>query len=132
MIVLFGCGQMGTQLAIDLEARGEQVIMIDPDRFKLEELSKSFKGQLVMGLGIDREVLKRGCIEKTKVFIAVSRDINTNIMAAQVAKNIFKVPRVIARIENAELVDLYISMGIEAVSPTAQAAKHIETLIERS
>lgn len=129
MIIVFGCGQMGSQLAKDLEAQGETVTVIDPDRGPLEELAKHFTGRLVMGLGIDTEVLRRASIEQAKCFIAVSRDINTNIMAAQVAKLIFKVPRVVARVENEDLVKLYRGMGIEAVSPTAQAAKHIEDLI---
>lgn len=131
MVVVFGIGQMGRQLAIDLAARGEVVTAIDPERAPLEDLSKTFNGRLVMGLGIDCEVLRRGDIEKADCFIAASRDINTNIMAALVAKRIFNVPRVIARIESPELVELYRSLGIDAVSPTAHAAKFIENLVER-
>ena len=129
MIIVFGCGQMGSRLCKDLDEQGETVTVIDPERAPLEDLAKHFSGRLVMGLGIDTEVLKRANIEQADSFIAVSRDINTNIMASLVAKLIFKVPRVVTRIEDEELVKLYSSMGLEALSPTSQAAQHIEDLI---
>lgn len=129
MVVIFGCGQMGSHLALKLEREGQAVAVIDPDRHNLESLGQEFKGQMVMGLGIDRDVLTKARVPEASVFIAVARDVNTNIMAALVAKTQLKVPRVIARIEDPQLVDLYRRYGIETVSPTADAAHRIEDMI---
>ncbi len=129
MIVIYGCGQMGTHLAMRLEKQGHEVTVIDPDRLNLENLGQEFKGELIMGLGIDKDVLKKARITESEAFIAVSRDINTNIMCALVAKRLFKVPRVIARIEEPQLVELFRKFQIETISPTADAAHRIEGMI---
>jgi len=131
MIVVYGCGQMGVQLLQELAARGDAVTMVDPDRMALEELSKHFEGRLVQGSGTDEGVLRTAGIEQAECFIAVSFDLNSNIMAAQIAKHLFGVRRVIARIEHPELTSMYRAMGIEVVSPTLQAAKHVGAMIER-
>ncbi|MBU6427541.1 MAG: NAD-binding protein [Cyanobacteria bacterium REEB65] len=132
MIVIFGCGQMGTHLARKLDGEGQEVTVIDPDRHNLEGLGEEFKGQMVMGLGIDRDVLTKARVHEASVFIAVARDVNTNIMAALVAKTQLNVPRVVARIEDPKLVDLYRRYGIETISPTADAAAKIEDMVLRS
>ncbi|MBM3266409.1 MAG: TrkA family potassium uptake protein [Candidatus Sericytochromatia bacterium] len=129
MIVIYGCGQMGTHLALRLERQGHEVTVIDPDRLNLENLGQEFKGELIMGLGIDKDVLKKARITESEAFIAVSRDINTNIMCSLVAKRLFKVPRVIARIEDPQLVELFRKFQIETISPTTDAANRIEELI---
>jgi trk system potassium uptake protein TrkA len=130
MVVIFGCGQMGKQLALNLDRQNREVTVIDPDLNSLNDLSSHhFRGLSVVGLGIDREVLNRAHVNEAEVFLAVSRDINTNIMSAQVAKLFFQVPRVIARIEDPEQIRFYQSLGIETISPTMQAVKHIENLI---
>lgn len=129
MIVVYGCGQMGTQLALQLQDEGQEVTVVDPDRTNLENLAKEFQGRIVVGLGIDKDVLRRADIERAEAFVAVSRDINTNVMASQVAKLIFHVPRVVARVENLDLVKLYGNFGIEIISPTAQAAKTVKNML---
>jgi trk system potassium uptake protein TrkA len=129
MIVIYGCGQMGTHLALTLENQGHEITVIDPDRLNLENLGQEFKGELIMGLGIDKDVLKKARITEAEAFIAVSRDINTNIMCSLVAKRLFKVPRVIARIEEAQLVELFRKFQIETISPTAEATVRIEKMI---
>lgn len=131
MIVVYGCGQMGSQLVQALAARGDAVAMIDPDRVALEELSKNFAGRLVQGSGTDEGVLRSAGIERADCFIAVSSDLNSNAMAVQIAKHLFDVRRVIARIEHPELAAMYRSMGVEVVSPTLEAAKHVGSMIER-
>lgn len=129
MIVIYGCGQMGTHLALKLEKQGHEVMVIDPDRHNLENLGQEFKGDLIMGLGIDKDVLKKARITDAEAFIAVSRDINTNIMCALVAKRLFKVKRVIARIEDPTLVELFSRFQIETISPTTDAAVRIENIV---
>jgi trk system potassium uptake protein TrkA len=129
MIVIYGCGQMGIHLARKLEQEGQSVTVIDPDRSNLENLGPEFHGQMVMGLGIDKDVLKKAKIQEASAFIAVARDINTNIMCSLVAKRLFQVPRVIARIEDPILKEIFSKFEIEAISPTAEAAKRIESMV---
>lgn len=130
MIVIFGCGQMGRQLALNLDRDGKEITVIDPDINALTDLSAHFKGRVVVGLGLDKDVLKRANVEQAEAFLAVSRDINSNIMAAQVCKTFFKGPRVVARIENEEQIAFYKALGIETVSPTMQAVEYIGKLVK--
>lgn len=132
MIVVYGCGQMGSQLVQELAARGDVVTMVDADREALEELSKHFSGRLVQGSGTDEGVLRAAGIERAECFIAVSSDLNSNLMAAQIAQRLFGVQRVIARIEHPELAAMYRSLGVEAVSPTLEAAKHVGAMVARA
>ncbi len=131
MIVVYGCGQMGSQLVQELAARGDAVTMVDPDRAALEALSKHFQGRLVHGSGTDEGVLRTAGLEQAECFIAVSFDLNSNLMAAQIARRIFGVRRVIVRVEDLEVAAMYRSMGLEVVSPTLEAAKHVGSMVER-
>ncbi|MBI6546234.1 MAG: TrkA family potassium uptake protein [Cyanobacteria bacterium NC_groundwater_1444_Ag_S-0.65um_54_12] len=129
MIIIYGCGQMGQHLARKLGKQELNVTVIDPERLNLESLGPEFKGEMIMGLGIDKDVLKKAHISEAEVFLAVARDINTNIMCALVAKRLFHVPRVIARIEDPTLVELFCKFQIETISPTTAAAGQIERMI---
>jgi trk system potassium uptake protein TrkA len=60
---------------------------------------------------------------KADAFVAVTQGDNRNVMGAQIAKNIFNVPRVICRIYDPLRKDVYEALGLEAVSPTTVFAQ---------
>lgn len=132
-----GCGRVGSQLAADMDRTGHQVVIIDrdPNQFSRAAsrgvLTTDFKGDQVVGNGTDTDVLKRAGIEDADGFVAVTEGDNRNIMAAQVAKHVFKVPRVVARIYDPERAEAYEKLGLHTICPTIEGAKHIEkTLME--
>jgi trk system potassium uptake protein TrkA len=83
-----------------------------------------------VGNGIDEDALKKAGIEKADAFVAVTQGDNRNIMAAQIAKHIFNVPRVACRIYDPLRRELFNSLGIEALSPTATFAQMLKDKIE--
>ena len=83
---------------------------------KPEEIE--IKGTPLIGDGTDPESLKKAGIEKADAFIAVTEGDNRNIMAAQIAKHIFNVPKVICRIYDPLRKEVYEAVGLEAISPT--------------
>ncbi len=97
-VVIVGCGRVGSELAKLLSQEGHNVVVIDKEQRSFARLGHAFNGITLTGNGFDVELLKEAGIEKTDAFCAVTNGDNTNIMAAQVAKKIFKVPKVIARI----------------------------------
>lgn len=117
-VVILGCGRVGSTLALMLDAEGHDVSIVDkePDAFK--RLGESFRGKTVTGLGIDVEVLKEAGIEGADAFLAVTNGDNTNIMASQIAKFKFGVPKVLARIYDPLRAQVYRELGIETVSTT--------------
>jgi trk system potassium uptake protein len=136
-LVIVGCGRVGSQIAADMDRTGHQVIIIDKDPNQFSRaasrgvLTTDFKGDQVVGNGTDADVLRRAGIEDADGFVAVTEGDNRNIMAAQVAKHVFKVPRVVARIYDPERAEAYEKLGLHTICPTIEGAQHIEkTLLE--
>jgi trk system potassium uptake protein TrkA len=117
-ILIMGCGRTGAQLAVTLDAEGHQVTVIDVDDYSFRRLPPDFKGTAMVGNGTDDETLKKAGIEEADAFVAVTQGDNRNIMACQIAKQIFKVPKVLLRIYDPLRRELYNNLGLEAFSPT--------------
>jgi len=122
-IIIMGAGRVGAQLANLLDADGHQVTVIDIDAHSFRRLPPSFGGTALVGDGTDEEMLKKAGIAEADAFVAVTQGDNRNVMAAQIAKNIFNVPRVICRIYDPLRKDVYEALGLEAVSPTTVFAQ---------
>ena len=136
-LVIVGCGRVGSQIASEMDRAGHQVVIIDRDPSQFSKaasrgvLTSDFKGDQVVGNGTDADVLRRAGIEDADGFVAVTEGDNRNIMAAQIAKHVFKVPRVVARIYDPERAEAYEKLGLHTICPTIEGAKHIEkTLLE--
>ncbi|MCX6003056.1 MAG: TrkA family potassium uptake protein [Chloroflexi bacterium] len=117
-VVIMGCGRVGARLAGQLDASGHSVTVLDVDSYSFRRLPPGYKGKTLVGNGIDMESLKKAGIESGEVFVAVTQGDNRNIMAAQIAKHIFNVPKVICRIYDPLRQELYQTLGLEAISPT--------------
>ena len=129
-IVIMGCGRVGAQLAGLLDADGHSVTVLDTDAYSFRRLPANFGGTALIGNGLDQEVLKRAGIEKADAFFVVTQGDNRNVMAAQIAKHIFNVPKVICRIYDPLRRDLYQTLGLEAISPTTVFAQILKEKLE--
>ncbi|MNT83166.1 potassium transporter peripheral membrane component [compost metagenome] len=81
---------------------------------------------MVAGMEIDTDVLRRAGIEDARAVVIVSRDESTNMMVADVARNVFGIERIIVRIDQPQLYELYRSLGFEVLSPIAEATDLLE------
>jgi trk system potassium uptake protein TrkA len=122
-IIIMGCGRVGAQLASLLDAEGHKVTVLDIDAHSFRRLPPSFGGTALVGDGTDEEMLRKAGITEADAFVAVTQGDNRNVMGAQIAKNIFNVPRVICRIYDPLRKDVYEALGLEAVSPTTVFAQ---------
>jgi trk system potassium uptake protein TrkA len=129
-IVVMGCGRTGGRLAGMLDADGNTVTVIDIDAYSFRRLPTAFKGKALVGNGMDLEVLKKAGVEQAEVFIAMTQGDNRNIMAAQMAKHIFNVPRVICRIYDPLRQEIYQTLGLETISPTTIFADMLKKRVE--
>ena len=125
-VVIMGCGRVGAQLAVLLDKEGHKVTVLDRDSYSFRRLPPEFSGTALLGNGIDQEVLKRAGIEEADIFVALTQGDNRNVMAAQIAKRIFNVPRVICRIYDPLRQELYSTLGLEAFSPTTIFAQMLK------
>ena len=129
-VVIMGCGRVGAQLAGLLDADGHDITILDVDAYSFRRLAPTFGGTALIGNGVDEAALKRAGIEEADVFVALTQGDNRNVMAAQIAKHIFDVPRVICRIYDPLRQELYDTLGIEAFSPTTIFAQLVKEKIE--
>ncbi len=123
--VVGGCGRVGSQLANALSAEGHDVIVIDSEEDSFRRLGSTFNGVTLLGNTFDIDILKEARLEQAQGFAAVTHLDNTNIMAAEVAKRIFNVPRVIARLYNPERLTTYERLGLDIVCGTTIVASII-------
>ena len=130
-IVVMGCGRVGARMAALLDEDGHEGTVLDTDTYSFRRLPSSFGGTALFGNGIDQEALKRAGIEDAEVFVAVTQGDNRNVMACQIAKHIFNVPRVICRIYDPLREEMYSSLGLETLSPTKIFAQLLRMKIEK-
>jgi trk system potassium uptake protein TrkA len=124
-VIIMGCGRVGARLATLLADDQHEVTVLDVNERAFERLPTGFSGTALVGNGIDVDVLRRAGIERVDAFAAVTQGDNRNIMASQMAKYIFHVPRVVTRIYDPIRSDTYQTLGIDAVSPTVIGAQSL-------
>jgi len=117
-VVIAGSGRVGSTLATWLAEAGHDVTVIDHRRQALDSLGKSFNGAIIEGEAYDVEALRESGIEGADVFVAVTDSDNANLMAVEVAKNVFRVKRAIARLYDPAREESYRALGIQHVTGT--------------
>lgn len=115
-IVIMGCGRVGAALAQTLEKQGHTVAVIDRDPTAFRRLGSGFGGRRVTGVGFDQDTLREAGIEDAGAFAAVSSGDNSNIIAARVAREMFGIDHVAARIYDPRRAEVYQRLGIPTVA----------------
>jgi trk system potassium uptake protein len=127
--LIVGCGRVGSALAKLLDSDGHEVIVVDENAAAFKRLGQKFKGHVVVGTGIDYDVLKRAGAATADGFIAVTNGDNRNIMAALIAQRMFKIKRIVARIYDPPRGQMYRELGVQTVCPTTVGAKLIRDVL---
>jgi len=123
--VIMGCGRVGARLAALFDRTGHHVTVLDRQPEAFARLPGDYRGNTRLGTGIDEDVLRAAGIESADLFLAVTNSDNANIMAAQIAKLTFRVPRVVVRIYDPDREDTFHQMGLETICPTTLIANRI-------
>jgi trk/ktr system potassium uptake protein len=117
-VLIVGCGRVGAFLAGLLDKDGHEVTVIDLDRAAFSHLPADFRGNTQLGNGTDMDVLRAAGIDKVEAFLTLTQGDNRNLMAAQIAKEIFGVKHVIAKVNDPVRANTYRRHGIETFSRT--------------
>ncbi|MFD1858725.1 potassium channel family protein [Aeromicrobium camelliae] len=120
-----GCGRVGSSLAHSLQDRGHSTAVVDVDPSAFRRLGESFGGITVTGMGFDRDVLRQAGIERADAFAAVSSGDNSNIISARVARELFEVPTVVARIYDPGRAEVFERLGVPTVATVPWAADQV-------
>jgi len=131
-VIIVGCGRVGSELAKLLSNEGHNVVVIDKAQSSFDRLGGTFNGLTLRGNGFDLQLLKNAGIEKADAFCAVTNGDNTNLISAQVAKKIFKVPKVLARVYDPQRAHIYAALGLDIISGTMLFASMLRDKIIES
>lgn len=129
-IIIVGCGRLGANLANTLSDDNGNVLIMDTSKDSFRRLSSDFGGLSMVGNGTDLDALHNAQIEKAAAVIAVTNDDNTNIMIVQLAREMFHVSRVIARLYDPDRESVYQDLGIDTICPAILSAKEVGNLLE--
>jgi trk system potassium uptake protein TrkA len=129
-VVIMGCGRVGSALAARLSEEGHDVTVLDVRADSFRRLPADFRGKKHVGNGIDQDVLARIGVGEADAFIAVTQGDNRNVLATQVAKHIFGVPRTLCRIYDPIREKMYRELGLETISPTNMGATAFYELLQ--
>jgi trk system potassium uptake protein TrkA len=131
-VIIMGCGRIGSQVSELMSVQGHDVTVIDHDSNAVDRLGPNFKGRIVHGLGFDRNVLVEAGIEQADAFVTASSSDNANIVAARIARNIFRVPRVVARLYDPNRAEVYRRLGLTTISSTNWGAERIYQVLSHT
>jgi K+ transport systems, NAD-binding component len=130
-IIIVGCGRVGSRLALQLSCEGNNVSVIDRNPLAFDKLQGCFDGNMIVGTGIDEDVLINAGIEFADAVISVAKGDNTNIMVGQICKTLYKVPKVIVRIVDPKSKSFYESqVGLTCFCPTETSSTHYLSMLK--
>lgn len=127
--IIVGCGRLGANLANTLSAGGASVLIIDSSAEAFRKLSPSFGGITLVGDGAELHILDDADVKHAEAVVAVTNSDNTNILVAQIAREFFHVPHVIARLYDPDRECVYHEFGIDTICPAVLSAKEIDKIL---
>lgn len=128
-ILIVGCGRVGAELAQSVARQGHDVTIVDQNPNAFDRLGPDFAGRTVHGFSFDRSVLERAGIQSADGFAAATSSDNANIIAARIARDIFHVPNIVARLYNPNRREVYERLGLQTVASSSWGAQRIEQLL---
>lgn len=128
-LIIVGCGRMGAGLAHTLSLRGHTITVVDRDETAFATLGAAFRGRTVVGVGFDREVLLAAGVQRADGLASVMNSDEANIVTARVARELFHVPRVVARVVDPQKAEIYQRLGVQTISTTVWGINRIANLL---
>jgi len=113
-----------------LDEANHDVTVIDWDIRAFRRLPNTFSGTTFMGNGVDEDILRAAGIEGADVFVATTSGDNRNVMASQIAKQVFEVPKIISRIKDPIRAEIYRDLGYDVDCRTTRGADAVLALLE--
>ena len=130
--IVVGCGRVGSTVARTLAEEGWDVTAVDETETALGRLGDRWRGGFVVGHGMDVAVLREAGIEQAEAVVVATDGDNTNIVVAQIARDMFEVKAVVVRLLDPARADFYESLGIDVICPTKTAYEKITERVRAS
>ncbi|MGI5856835.1 MAG: potassium channel family protein [Candidatus Merdivicinus sp.] len=128
-ILIVGCGRVGSELAGILSREGHDISVVDRSADAFALLPEDFSGYCTAGVPIDQDVLRQAGIENCDALAAVSPDDNVNIMVCQLAREMFHVDNLIARINDPRRENVFSHFGLRTICPTNITVDNVKGIL---
>ncbi len=121
-VVILGCGRTGAALALQLSSRGHKVTVVEKNPESLRRLGKKFQFRIVLGNGLDEDVIDKANMGDADAFFAVTRGDNTNLMAAHIVRSRFKTKKICVKVSDPQRAEAYRNMGLFCINASGLLA----------
>lgn len=128
-MIIVGCGLIGSGLAQQLSRSGHTVTVVDSNPEAFSKLGPAFSGKTIEGVGFDKDVLLRAKIDRVDALAAVTSSDEANAVIARLAREVYRVPKVVARMYNRQKAEIYKRLGVETISSTTWGIKRAAELL---
>lgn len=127
--IVIGCGRVGAGLTQNLSQRGHTVTIVDRDPVAFTRLGTVAHVSMVTGESFNRAVLVQAGIGRADGLAAVTGSDETNLVTARLARRVFHVPRVVARLYDPRKAEVYRQLGVETITPIAWGMQRMAELL---
>lgn len=127
-VIVVGCGRVGIELAHTLH-KEHTVTVIDKNAQSFDQLGLDFLGRTAQGDALDRKALQRAGVETAGALAAVTSSDNVNAIVARIARDVFHVERVVARVYKPSRAPIYGKLDLQTVSSSSWAAQRIKQMM---
>ena len=126
--IVAGGGKVGANLARSLRRMGHEVVLIEQSQFRFDRLGAEFEHQIVHGDATELHILElAGIARPPELVLAVTGDDEDNLIICQLARDSYRVPKVVARVNDPRNQEHFDLLGI---SQTVCATSNILGLVE--
>ena len=130
-ILILGCGPLTTLLLASPDSADHQFTIMSDDIDCLNDVADEPRVNPLLTLEPQmQDYLQQGGIDNADAFLALSEDEHRNILTCQIAKHIFNVGKVVCRLENPQLQQLYSELELEVVSPTLDLLQDLNLVLQ--
>lgn len=130
-IIIVGCGKTGSKLAKALSDEGHDIVVVDSEPDNFIQLGSGFNGSTITGVPLDVDVLRDAGIERADALAAVTPDDNMNVTVSQIARDTFKVPRVITRVYDPDREVIFQQFGLTTICPVSLAVGQVKNILNQ-
>jgi trk system potassium uptake protein len=136
LVLIVGCGRVGSAIANSMLSEGHEVSVLDEDPEALALLDRGQTesweergGRYTVGTALELDALLAAGIEEADAFVASTDGDNTNLVIAQIAKRHFNIERVVVRVLDPARARWYAEQGLQTVCPTQTAIELLEAAV---
>lgn len=130
-VIIVGAGKVGYYLAKTLMAAGHEVMLIERDKARCNQLRDEFSESVMRGRGDEIRIMREAGADRADIVVACTGDDEDNLIVSQIAKWYFNVPRTVARINDPRNEAIFQQLGIDSTVSSTNIIYHlIEQQIE--